>query len=136
MDLLITFGSMNIINIWNINNRKLHCEIRNNNIIWCSDISYDGRILIYGDNEGYHYIYNIDNRRLISKNILYDNTIISIACTPTVDKIIIGYLNGVIIVYNQLNNTLKKINSHKYNIQTINVSDIKKKLLLHLMIVK
>lgn len=53
-----------------------------------------------------------------------------------VDKIIIGYLNGVIIVYNQLNNTLKKINSHKYNIQTINVSDIKKKLLLHLMIVK
>jgi hypothetical protein len=81
-------------------------------------------------------IYNIDNRRLISKNILYNNTIISIGCIPMVDKIIIGYLNGVIIVYNQLNNTLKKINSHKYNIQTINVSDIKKKLLLHRMIVK
>ena len=81
-------------------------------------------------------IYNVDNRRLISKNILYNNTIISIGCIPMVDKIIIGYLNGVIIVYNQLNNTLKKINSHKYNIQTINVSDIKKKLLLHLMIVK
>ena len=125
MEILVYSTINNFINLFNLKTNKLINKLINNSIIWCYDFSYDGRIIVYGDNNGYHSIYNIIENKLISKNIFYDNSLISIACTNIVDKIILGYIDGVLIVFNNLSKTFKKIKAHNETIQTINICETK-----------
>ena len=125
MELILCSHLKYNLKIYNLNTNQIVNFIENKEIIWCFDFSYDGRILIYGDNRGYHHIFNVTENKLISKNIFYNSYIISIACTKNVDKIILGYADGTTILYNSYTKTFIKKNSHKNTVQSINICEEK-----------